>query len=48
MSVVEDFLSDERSNDVGHFAATVVRFMVKPLSTNWLRRLLHQLRCAGD
>jgi hypothetical protein len=40
-----ELLSAEPSTDPGHFAPTVVRFIVKPLSRTLLRWLLHRLCC---
>jgi hypothetical protein len=46
-SILWDLVSAEPSTDLLHFAPTIVLFIVKPLSKNRLRWLLHRLRCAG-
>jgi hypothetical protein len=46
-SILWDFASAEPSKDLGHFTAIIAQFIVKPLSTNRMRWLLHRLRCSG-
>jgi hypothetical protein len=46
-SILWDLLPVELSTDLGHVVPTIVRFIVKPLSTNRLGWLLHRLLCTG-
>lgn len=41
------FVSAAPSTDLRHFVPTIVRLIVKPLSTDRLRWLLHRLCCTG-
>src|ERR1700733_12691696 len=44
--ILWDFVSAEPSTDLGRLVLTIVRFIVKPLSTNRLGLLLNRLHCA--